>query len=86
MLSLSLTSLSTARDADATQQKFHWQKYTDDLTFVIDSYGARDNTQLIKVVQGTEVRVRDTRPMPHPHSYLPYLLDLFTDFPHAASD
>lgn len=59
MLSLPLTSLSTAQDADAQQQKFSWQKETQDLTFVIDSYGGRDNTQLIKVVQGTRVRVRD---------------------------
>ncbi|XP_014557633.1 hypothetical protein COCVIDRAFT_96572 [Bipolaris victoriae FI3] len=56
MLSLPLTSLSTAQDADAKQQKFNWQKETYDLTFVIDSYGGRDNAQLIKVVQGTQVR------------------------------
>ncbi|KAJ6198800.1 hypothetical protein J3E72DRAFT_188580 [Bipolaris maydis] len=56
MLSLPLTSLSTAQDADAKQQKFNWQKETHDLTFVIDSYGGRDNAQLIKVVQGTQVR------------------------------
>ncbi|KAF5853115.1 hypothetical protein GGP41_001689, partial [Bipolaris sorokiniana] len=56
MLSLPLTSLSTAQDADAKQQKFNWQKETHDLTFVIDSYGGRDNAQLIKVVQGTQAR------------------------------
>lgn len=59
MLSLPLTSLSTAHDADASQQKFNWQKETHNLTFVIDSYGAQGNSQLIKVVQGTQVRVRD---------------------------
>ncbi|EUC41796.1 hypothetical protein COCMIDRAFT_40085 [Bipolaris oryzae ATCC 44560] len=56
MLSLPLMSLSTAQDADAKQQKFNWQKETHDLTFVIDSYGGRDNAQLIKVVQGIQVR------------------------------
>ncbi|USP81589.1 uncharacterized protein yc1106_08863 [Curvularia clavata] len=56
MLSLPLGSLSTAQDADADQQKFTWQKETHDLTFVIDSYGGRDNNQLIKIVQGTRVR------------------------------
>lgn len=61
MLSLPLASLSTAQDADADQQKFIWQKETHDLTFVIDSYGGRDNNQLIKIVQGTRVRVRDIR-------------------------
>lgn len=66
MLSLPLTSLSTAHDADAGQQKFNWQKETHDLTFVIDSYGASGTAQLIKVVQGTQVRVRDT---PTPDHY-----------------
>lgn len=61
MLSLPLASLSTAQDADADQQKFTWQKETHDLTFVIDSYGGRDNNQLIKIVQGMRVRVRDIR-------------------------
>jgi len=57
MLSLSLTSLSTARDADPSLQRFEWHKDTQDLTFVIDSYGASDSLQLVKVVQGTQVRV-----------------------------
>ena len=57
MLSLPLSSLSTARDADPGLQRFEWHKDTQDLTFVIDSYGASDSLQLVKVVQGTQVRV-----------------------------
>lgn len=57
MLSLPLASLSTAQDTDAYEQKFSWQKETHEVTFVIDSYGGRDSTQLIKIVQGTRVRV-----------------------------
>lgn len=61
MLSLPLASLSTAQDADANEQKFSWQKETHDLTFVIDSFGGRGSTQLIKIVQGTRIRVRAIR-------------------------
>lgn len=58
MLSLPLTSLSTAQDADPSLQRFDWHKDSQGLTFVIDSYGAGDSSQLVKVVQGTQVRVR----------------------------
>ncbi|RMZ74618.1 hypothetical protein GMOD_00003679 [Pyrenophora seminiperda CCB06] len=36
--------------------RFDWHKDTQDLTFVIDSYGASSTLQLVKVVQGTQVR------------------------------
>jgi hypothetical protein len=58
MLSLPLTTLSTAQDTDSSEQMFNWQKETNDLTLVIDSYGARDGFQLMKLVQGSQVRVR----------------------------
>ena len=57
MLSLPLATLSTARDTDASEQQFIWQKETRDLTLV-DSYGSRDGLQLMKVVQGSQIRVR----------------------------
>ncbi|EFQ86208.1 hypothetical protein PTNB73_04578 [Pyrenophora teres f. teres] len=56
MLSLPLTSLSTAQDADPSLQRFDWHKDTQDLTFVIDTYGATGSLQLVKVVQGNQVR------------------------------
>jgi hypothetical protein len=65
MLSLALAKLSWAQDTDPEQQKFTWQQETHDLTFILDSYGARGATQLMKVVQGPQVRVRSARPMPH---------------------
>jgi hypothetical protein len=58
MLSLPLTTLSTAQDTDASEQSFNWQKETNDLTLVIDSYGARGGFQLLKVAQGSQIRVR----------------------------
>jgi hypothetical protein len=57
MLSLPLAKLSWAQDTDSDQQKFNWQQETHDLSFILDSYGARGATQLMKVVQGTQVRV-----------------------------
>ncbi|KAA8626146.1 hypothetical protein PtrSN002B_002754 [Pyrenophora tritici-repentis] len=56
MLSLPLTSLSTAQDADPSLQRFDWRKETQDLTFVIDTYRATGSVQLVKVVQGNQVR------------------------------
>ncbi|KAF1938819.1 hypothetical protein EJ02DRAFT_353707 [Clathrospora elynae] len=56
MLSLPLAKLSWAQDTDPNEQKFGWQHETHDLTFVLDSYGARASSQLLKVVQGTQVR------------------------------
>lgn len=58
MLSLPLATLSTAQDTDASEQQFIWQKETRDLTLVVDSYGSRDGLQLMKVVQGSQIRVR----------------------------
>jgi hypothetical protein len=58
MLSLPLTTLSTAQDTDSSEQRFTWHKETNDLTLVIDSYGARDGFQLMKLCQGSQVRVR----------------------------
>ncbi|KAG9188996.1 hypothetical protein G6011_05864 [Alternaria panax] len=56
MLSLPLTTLSTAQDTDASEQRFTWHKETNHLTLVIDSYGARGGCQLMKVVQGAQIR------------------------------
>ncbi|KAI4924339.1 uncharacterized protein J4E92_007420 [Alternaria infectoria] len=56
MLSLPLQTLSTAQDTDASEQRFNWQKETNDLTLIIDSYGARAGLQLMKLCQGSQVR------------------------------
>ncbi|KAJ4371455.1 hypothetical protein N0V83_004672 [Neocucurbitaria cava] len=56
MLSLPLAKLSVAEDADPAKQKFTWKHEQHDLTFILDSYGARGSSQLLKVVQGTQVR------------------------------
>ncbi|KAI4909501.1 hypothetical protein J4E90_008198 [Alternaria incomplexa] len=56
MLSLPLQTLSTAQDTDASEQRFNWQKETNDLTLIIDSYGARGGLQLMKLCQGSQVR------------------------------
>ncbi|KAL1801480.1 hypothetical protein ACET3X_001822 [Alternaria dauci] len=56
MLSLPLATLSTAQDTDASEQQFNWHKETSNLTLVIDSYGARDGLQLMKLVQGSQIR------------------------------
>ena len=58
MFSLPLQTLSTAQDTDASEQRFNWQKETNDLTLIIDSYGARGGLQLMKLCQGSQVRVR----------------------------
>jgi hypothetical protein len=57
MLSLPLAKLSTADDTDPAEQKFTWQHAQNDLSFVLDTYGAISSSQLLKVVQGTQVRV-----------------------------
>ncbi|KAF1845338.1 uncharacterized protein K460DRAFT_385882 [Cucurbitaria berberidis CBS 394.84] len=56
MLSLPLAKLSVAEDADPAKQKFTWKHEQHDLTFVLDSYGAHRASQLLKVVQGTQIR------------------------------
>lgn len=57
MLSLPLAKLSTADDTDPAEQKFTWQHAQNDLSFVLDTYGAISSSQLLKVVQGSQVRV-----------------------------
>ena len=59
MISLSLAKLSTAQDASADEQTFQWKHESKNLVCVIDSYQAGGSAlQLLKVVQGTRVRVR----------------------------
>lgn len=59
MLTLPLAKLSTAQDAAPEESKFTWSHDTQDLVVVIDTYGASGPpAQLLKVVQGTQVRVR----------------------------
>ncbi|KAH7383340.1 hypothetical protein BKA66DRAFT_584969 [Pyrenochaeta sp. MPI-SDFR-AT-0127] len=58
MLSLPLAKLSVARDADSTEQRFTWQHEIHDIFFVLDTYGTRGSSQLLKVVQGIQVQVR----------------------------
>jgi hypothetical protein len=59
MLSFPLAKLSTAQDVDADATKFSWSHDSHDLVAIIDGYGARGPpSQLLKVVQGTQIRVR----------------------------
>lgn len=59
MISTHLAKLSTAQDAFPDEQSFQWKHETNNLMFVIDSYQQGGSTlQLLKVVQGTQVRVR----------------------------
>ena len=59
MLSLPLVKLSTATNDSADGKKLIWNHVSQNLIFVIDTYGARGvPSQLIKVVQGTQVLVR----------------------------
>jgi hypothetical protein len=61
MISLPLAKLSTAQDTAVDATKFDWSHETQNLTVVIDSFGARGTSgQLLKVVQGTRVLVRAT--------------------------
>lgn len=60
MLSLPLAKLSTATNDSVDGKKLIWKHDTQNLIFVIDTYGARGvPSQLIKVVQGTQVLVRE---------------------------
>ncbi|KAF2830586.1 hypothetical protein CC86DRAFT_402619 [Ophiobolus disseminans] len=57
MLSLPLAKLSSAQDAAPEESKFIWSHETQNLVVVIDTYGATGPpSQLLKVVQGTQVR------------------------------
>jgi hypothetical protein len=59
MLSLPLAKLSSTQDAHPDDPKLTWKHESHDLHFVIDSYQAGGSAlQLLKVVQGTRVRVR----------------------------
>jgi hypothetical protein len=59
MLSLPLAKLSSAQDVTVEETKFNWSHDTQNLVVVIDTYGASGPpSQLLKVVQGTQVRVR----------------------------
>jgi hypothetical protein len=59
MLSLPLAKLSSTQDAHPDDPKLTWKHESHDLHFVIDSYQAGGSArQLLKVVQGTQVRVR----------------------------
>jgi hypothetical protein len=65
MISLPLAKLSTARDATADETKFQWNHETQDLVVVFDNFGAHTSTsQLFKVVQGTQIRVRASQNQP----------------------
>lgn len=77
MISTHLAKLSTAQDAFPDEQSFRWKHETNNLTFVIDSYQQGGSTlQLLKVVQGTQIRVRAATSLhsvtskPHPSSEL----------------
>ncbi|KAI8935175.1 hypothetical protein NX059_007768 [Plenodomus lindquistii] len=56
MLSLPLAKLSVALDTAPDAQNFTWQHETRNLSFVIDTYGGNGSSQLLKVVQGTQVK------------------------------
>lgn len=59
MISISLAKLSTAPDTHPEETKFTWTHEYQDLVVVIDNYGAGGpQSQFLKVVQGTRVRVR----------------------------
>lgn len=59
MLTLPLAKLSTAEDGGSEGGKFSWKHDAHNLVVVIDTYGASGPpSQLLKVVQGTQVRVR----------------------------
>jgi hypothetical protein len=59
MISLQLAKLSTAQDASLHETKFSWSHETQDLVLVFQNYGANGSpSQLLKVTQGTQVRVR----------------------------
>jgi hypothetical protein len=65
MLSLPLAKLSAAQDATLDETKFSWTHETQDLTLVIQGYGANGSpSQLLKVAQGTQIRVRASTAKP----------------------
>jgi hypothetical protein len=72
MISMHLAKLSTAQDAFPDEQSFQWKHETNNFTFVIDSYQQGGSTlQLLKVVQGTQVRVRAAT-SPHSVTSIPH--------------
>lgn len=72
MLSLPLAKLSSTQDVHPDDPKLTWKHESHDLHFVIDSYQAGGSArQLLKVVQGTQVRVRATAA--HHHRVSPTL-------------
>lgn len=75
MLSLPLAKLSSTQDAYPDDPKLTWKHESHDLHFVIDSYQAGGSAlQLLKLVQGTQVRVRAAiRSLPQ-MTHLPYQL------------
>jgi hypothetical protein len=58
MITLPLAKISEARDAALDERKFTWTHQTQELMVVFDNYGHGTSSQLLKVVQGTHVRVR----------------------------
>lgn len=66
MISISLAKLSTAPDTHPEETKFTWTHEYQDLVVIIDNYGASGpQSQFLKVVQGTRVRVRaSASPLP----------------------
>ena len=76
MISLSLAKLSTAEDALQDQQTFQWKHETNNLTCVFDSYQTGGPAlQLMKVVQGTQIRVRAAI-SPHSVALIPVWLTM----------
>jgi hypothetical protein len=68
MISLPLAKLSTAQDTTVDATKFTWSHQTQDLTVVVDSFGALGTSgQPLKLVQGTRVLVRAQRAQPSQH-------------------
>lgn len=73
MFSTHIAKLSTAQDGFTDEQTFQWKHDTNNLTFVIDSYQKGGSTlQLLKVVQGPQVRVRAAT-SPHSVTSMPHL-------------
>jgi hypothetical protein len=65
MITLSLAKISEAQDAALNVSNFTWTHHTQDLVLVFDNYGAHGTSgQLLKVVQGTHVRVRSSAGQP----------------------
>ncbi len=60
MISIPLAKLSVAQDTDPSESKFFWQHETQQIHLIIDDYGTQPSSQLLKLVQGAQVRVRHT--------------------------